>query len=62
MQRDIKASGMNPVSQLEWEDHVPADWPAKTLLWMCSGDADAYLGEEVSLRDEKIRRAAGLVG
>tara|TARA_R110002124_G_scaffold66769_6_gene181575 strand:+ start:8037 stop:8792 length:756 start_codon:yes stop_codon:yes gene_type:complete len=61
MQRDIKASGMNPVSQLEWEDHVPADWPAKTLLWMCSGDADAYLGEEVSLRDEKIRRAAELV-
>lgn len=61
MQRDIKASGVNPVSQLEWEDHVPAEWPAKTLLWMCSSEADAWCGDEISLRDESIRKKAGLV-
>lgn len=60
MQRDIKASGINPISQLEWEDHIPPQWPAETLLWMCSPAADAYLGAEVSLRDEGIRAQVGL--
>lgn len=60
MQRDIKASGMNPVSQLDWEDHVPADWPAKTLLWMCSAEADPWRGDEISLRDAEIRKKVGL--
>lgn len=60
MQRDIKASGINPVSQLDWSDHIPADWPAKALLWMCSADADAWLGQEISLRDADIRVRVGL--
>lgn len=61
MQREIKASGINPVSQLDWEVHIPADWPAKTLLWMCGAEADAWLGDEISLRDEEIRKKVGLV-
>ncbi len=61
MQREIKASGINPVSQLDWSDHIPADWPAKALLWMCGPDADGYLGEEISLRDEAIRQKVGLL-
>jgi len=60
MQRDIKASGINPVSQLEWSDHVPPEWPAQTLVWMCTADADGYLGSDVSLRDPAIRAAVGL--
>ena len=60
MQKEIKASGINPVSQLDWSDHIPADWPAKALLWMCGADADGYLGEEISLRDEGIRKKVGL--
>lgn len=61
MQKDIKASGINPVSQLDWSDHIPADWPAKALLWMCGPEADAYIGEEISLRDEGIRAKVGLI-
>lgn len=61
MQRQIKSSGINPVSQLAWEDHIPADWPAKTLLWMCSDDANEFLGDEVSLRLDLIRRRVGLI-
>ena len=59
MQVAIKASGVNPVSQLDPSVHNPADWPARALLWMCS-DADAWLGQEISLRDEGVRRAIGL--
>ncbi len=60
MQREIKASGVNPVSQLDWSDHIPPDWPAKALLWMCSTDADEFCGQEISLRDEGIRARVGL--
>lgn len=61
MQRDIKASGINPVSDLNWDDHVPADWPARVLMWMCSADAEEFLGQEISLREDDIRQRAGLV-
>lgn len=61
MQREIRASGINPVSQLDWSVHIPPDWPAKALVWMCTPDADAFIGQEVSLRDEDIRRRVGLV-
>ena len=61
MQKEIKASGINPVSQLDWEDHIPADWPARALLWMCSAEADEWCGGEISLRDEDIRRKVGLI-
>ena len=61
MQREIKASGINPVSQLDWDVHIPADWPARALAWMCTEAADGYLGQEISLRDEGIRKAVGLI-
>jgi NAD(P)-dependent dehydrogenase (short-subunit alcohol dehydrogenase family) len=61
MQREIKASGVNPVSQLDWDDHIPPDWPARALLWMCGSEADKYCGDEISLRNEDIRRAVGLI-
>jgi len=60
MQHQIKDSGLNPVSKLDWSDHIPPEWPAKALLWMCGPDGDAYLGEEISLRDEDIRKKVGL--
>ena len=61
MQVAIKASGVNPVSQLDPSVHIPADWPARAMLWMCSPDADEFLGEEISLRDEAIRARVGLI-
>jgi NAD(P)-dependent dehydrogenase (short-subunit alcohol dehydrogenase family) len=60
MQTVIKASGVNPVSKLDWSAHIPADWPARALVWMCGPDADAHLGEELSLRDETLRKKIGL--
>jgi NAD(P)-dependent dehydrogenase (short-subunit alcohol dehydrogenase family) len=61
MQREIKASGINPVSQLDWSAHIPPEWPAQALVWMCTADADEFLGQDVSLRDEGIRRRVGLI-
>jgi len=61
MQREIKASGINPVSQLDWSAHIPPEWPAKCLVWMATPEADDYLGQEIALRDEAIRARLGLV-
>lgn len=61
MQVTIKASGVNPVSQLDFAVHIPADWPAKALVWMCGPAADGWLGRDVSLRDEAVRKAVGLI-
>ncbi|WP_282158876.1 SDR family oxidoreductase [Shimia thalassica] len=61
MQREIKSSGVNPVSKLDWSDHIPPEWPAKCLLWMCGPGGDDWLGDEISLRDEGIRKAVGLI-
>jgi NAD(P)-dependent dehydrogenase (short-subunit alcohol dehydrogenase family) len=60
MQKEIKASGLNPVSQLDWSDHIPAEWPAVALSWMCSAESDGHLGEEISLRSPDIRATLGL--
>ena len=60
MQRSIKESGVNPVSQLDWSTHIPPDWPAKAIAWLCTPAADPHLGEDVSLRQEEIRRQVGL--
>ncbi|MHA6347257.1 SDR family oxidoreductase [Roseivivax sp. CAU 1761] len=60
MQKEIKASGINPVSRLDWSEHIPPEWVAEALLWMCSPEADGFRGAEVSLRDPEIRRRVGV--
>ncbi|SFU56278.1 NADP-dependent 3-hydroxy acid dehydrogenase YdfG [Aliiroseovarius crassostreae] len=62
MQREIKSSGINAVAQLKWDDHIPPEWVARALLWMCSEDADEFKGEEISLRDVSIRQRAKVFG
>lgn len=60
MQEAIRESGINPVSRLDWSQHVPPDWPAKAILWLCTDDAAEFAGTDVSLRDPRIRQRAGL--
>jgi NAD(P)-dependent dehydrogenase (short-subunit alcohol dehydrogenase family) len=61
MQRVIAASGINAVSRLDWSVHIPPEWPARALVWLCSPEADDLLGQEVRLRDEAVRRRVGLI-
>ena len=61
MQRVIKKSGVNPVSTLNWEDHISPEWVAETLVWMSSSDSDDHLGGAIALRDDAIRKQVGLI-
>lgn len=60
MQRVIKASGVNPVSKLDWSDHIPPEWVGRAIVWLCTEDAREFDGGDVSLREPAIRKRIGL--
>ena len=60
MQAVIRASGINPVSQMERSQHAAPAVPAQVIAWLCSEDASDLAGQELSIRDEALRRRAGL--
>ncbi|MXN63847.1 SDR family NAD(P)-dependent oxidoreductase [Stappia sp. GBMRC 2046] len=61
MQKAIKASGINPVSQLDPSVHIDPSWVGRAIAWLCTGDAQEFAGVDVSLREEDIRRRVGLI-
>jgi 3-oxoacyl-[acyl-carrier protein] reductase len=60
MQVVIKASGINPVSKLDFSVHISPDWVARTLVWLTTAAADPFKGEEFSIKTEEGRRMVGL--
>ncbi len=60
MQRKIKASGINPVSQMDFSQHAPVETPARALVWLCTEAAAEFAGQEISLRDPAMRARIGL--
>ena len=60
MQVAIKASGINPVSQLDPAVHIPPDWAAEAVAFLCTSEGDAYLGTDFSLKTDEGRRLVGL--
>ncbi|MEO1701856.1 MAG: SDR family oxidoreductase [Pseudomonadota bacterium] len=60
MQVDIKASGINPVSQLDPDVHIPPEWVARAIAWLAGAGADGYLGTDFSLKTDEGRAAVGL--
>jgi len=61
MQVVIKKSGMNPISTLEWSDHIPAEWAGRAIAFLCTDAGAAYAGTDFSLKTEEGRRAVGLL-
>ena len=60
MQEKIRASGLNPVSQLLPEQHLPPAIPAAIIAWLCHDDAADYPQGECSIRDEALLARAGV--
>jgi NAD(P)-dependent dehydrogenase (short-subunit alcohol dehydrogenase family) len=60
MQTAIKASGVNPVSQLDWSAHISPDWVAEAIAWLTQDEARSYDGTDFSLKTDEGRRAVGL--
>lgn len=60
MQEQIRASGINPVSRLDPSAHIPADWVARALAYLCGPGGDAHRGTDFSLKTTEGRAEAGL--
>lgn len=60
MQREIKASGINPVSQMDFDQHIPADYVAKAIAYLCGPGGDAHRGTDFSIKTNEGRAAVGL--
>lgn len=60
MQGSIRASKMNPVSQIPRENLAPADQPAHAIAWLATPEAAPYAGLEVDVRNPEFRAACGL--
>lgn len=62
MQEHIRASGINPVSQLAWDRHISPEWVAKAVAYLTTARADRWLGTDFSLKTEEGRAAIGMAG
>lgn len=60
MQVTIRASGINPVSQIPRQNLTPVDHPAAAIVYLCTSAADDLAGQEFSLRDDDFRTRLNL--
>jgi 3-oxoacyl-[acyl-carrier protein] reductase len=60
MQVLIRASGINPISQIPRENLTPVAHPAAAIVYLCTQAADDLNGQEFSLRDESFRARLNL--
>ncbi len=61
MQLAIKASGINRVSQLDPSVHIPPQWVARAVAWLCTEEASDLCGTDLALREEDTRKRVGLI-
>jgi len=59
MQVLIRASGINPVSQLPRTSLQPASVPGQAIAWLCGLEAADLVGQEVDMRDAAFRALVG---
>ena len=60
MMAGIKESGINPVSQLDWSVHIPPEWPAKAIAFLCSEKGREFSGTDFSIKTPEGRALVGL--
>ncbi|MDJ0614488.1 MAG: SDR family oxidoreductase [Rhizobiaceae bacterium] len=60
MMQQIKASGINQVSQLPWDAHITPDWVAKAIAFLTTAGADKWRGTDFSLKVDEGREAIGM--
>lgn len=61
MIQKVHDSGVNPVSQMDPSNHVPPDWPARAVAYLCTKASDAHRGIDFSIKTDEGRREAGLI-
>lgn len=60
MMRSIKSSGLNPVSELDWSSHIPPEWAAQAVVFLCGTGGQEFDGTDFSIKSKEGRRLVGL--
>lgn len=60
MQAAIRQSGINPVSKLDPSAHIPPEWVAKAVAFLCSDGGQQFAGTDLSLKTNAGRQLVGL--
>lgn len=60
MQVNIRKSGINPVSQLDPSAHIPAEWVAQAIAFLCGPKGGDFAGTDFSLKNDEGRTLVGL--
>lgn len=60
MQRRIRESGVNPVSQIDPDTLGDPMVPASILVWLCGPAGAEYAGQDLRAGDPELRKKAGL--
>ena len=60
MQVKIRASGVNPVSQIPRANLSPVEHAVRGLVYLCDNAANDLAGTDVSMRDDPFRQRIGL--
>jgi len=60
MQAAIRKSGINPVSRLDPAAHIPPEWVARAVAFLCGDGGEAFAGTDFSLKTNAGRQRVGL--
>ncbi|MEE4299707.1 MAG: hypothetical protein V2J24_09715 [Pseudomonadales bacterium] len=48
------------MSSLDWSAHIPPEWVARAVAWLCGPDGAEYAGRDFSPKDDAGRARVGL--
>ena len=60
MMKKIKEAKINPISHLDWSVHIPPEWVAQAIAYLCTDAGQIYSGTDFSLKTDEGRSAVGL--
>ncbi len=60
MQVEIRASGLNRVSRLDPSQHIPPEWVARAVAYLCGPGGARHAGTDFSIKTGSGRAEAGL--
>ena len=60
MQTSIRESGINPVSRIPKDGHIPPEWVARAIVFLCGPGGDEFVGTDFSLKNNEGRERVGL--
>lgn len=60
MMQTIKRSGVNPISQMEWSQHIPPQWVGEAVAFLCGPEGVEFAGTDFTIKTREGRERVGL--